>query len=41
MAEDQIFTERAAGQHAVAAFEAIAGYARERLRPWIAGSGQG
>jgi hypothetical protein len=36
MAEDQIFAERAAGQHAVAAFEAIAGYARERLRPWTA-----
>jgi hypothetical protein len=40
MAEDQIFTGRAAGQHAVAAFEAIAGYARERLRPWTAGSGE-
>ena len=31
MAEDQIFTMRAAGQHAVAAFEAIAG-----LRPGAA-----
>jgi hypothetical protein len=41
MVEDQIFTERAAGQHAVAAFEAIAGYARERLRPWTADSGAG
>ena len=41
MAEDQIYTGRAAGQHAVAAFEAIAGYARERLRPWTAGAGQG
>jgi hypothetical protein len=41
MAEDQIFSERAAGQHAVAAFEAIAGYARERLRPWTADSVEG
>ena len=41
MAENQIFTGRTAGQHAVAAFEAIAGYARERLRPWTADSGLG
>ena len=41
MAEDQIFTGRAAGQHAVAAFEATAGYARERLRPWTADAGEG
>ena len=41
MAEDQIFSDRVAGQHAVAAFEAIAGYARERLRPWTADAGEG
>jgi len=41
MAEDQIFSERAAGQHAVAAFEAIAGYAQERLRPWTADGREG
>ena len=41
MAEDQIFTGRAAGQHAVAAFEAAAGYAQERLRPWTADAGEG
>src|SRR5271156_5609153 len=41
MAEDQIFTGRAAGQHAVAGFEAAAGYARERLRPWTADAGEG
>ncbi len=41
MAEDQIFTERAAGQHAVAAFEAIAGYAREQLLPRTASDSRG
>lgn len=41
MAEDQVFTGRAAGQHAVAAFEAIAGYARERLLPGTADGGKG
>src|ERR1700722_13790985 len=41
MAEDQIFTGRAAGQHAVAGFEAAAGYARERLRPRTADAGEG
>ena len=41
MAEDQIFTGRAAGQHAVAAFEAAAGYAQERLRPRTADAGEG
>jgi hypothetical protein len=41
MAKDRILTERTAGQHAVAAFEAIAGYARERLRPGTADGGQG
>jgi hypothetical protein len=41
MAEDQVFSTRVAGQHAVAAFEAIAGYARERLRPWTADGSEG
>jgi len=41
MAEDQVFSTRVAGQHAVAAFEAAAGYAQERLRPWTADAGEG
>jgi hypothetical protein len=41
MAKNLDVSMHVAGQHAVAAFEAIAVYARERLRPWTAGSGEG
>ena len=41
MAKDLDISMHVAGQHAVAAFEAIAVYAQERLRSWTAASGEG
>ena len=41
MAKDLDVSMHVAGQHAVAAFEAIAVYARERRRPRTADSGEG
>jgi hypothetical protein len=41
MVKDQDVSMHAAGQQAAAAFEAIAAYAWERLRPWTADGGEG
>ena len=41
MAKDQDVSMHVAGQHAAAAFEALAVYAWERLRPWTASGGEG